>query len=139
MKFLPKTLNQGVVSVTYDGECPLCKSLSTFSALNSRLRLKLRDARLLSVDELNQLKMKGFDLSYGMLVQDGSNLFYGEEALIFIFLHSGCRPLFVMGRMMSSWNRRARVLCYKALVKCRNLLLVLLGGNSTIRGVTDLR
>jgi len=107
--------------------------------MNSRLRLQLRDARMLSVDELHRLKLEGFDLSRGMLIQEGTNFFYGEEALIFIFLHSGSRLLFMIGRMISGWNPRTKVFFYKALVQCRNLLLVLLGRNSTIQGVNNVR
>jgi len=135
--FLQKNLDQNIVTVTYDGECPLCTSLSKFSAMNSRLQLRLRDARMLSVDELCLLKLKGFDLSYGMLVQDGTKFFYGEEALVFIFLHSGSSVLFSIGRMISRWNPRMRMRCYKVLVRCRSLLLLLLGRNSTIPGAAD--
>jgi hypothetical protein len=100
--------------------------------MNSRLQLNLRDARMLSADEVQRLKSKGFDLSHGMLIQDGTNFFYGEEALVFIFLHSGSRPLFIIGRVMSSWNPQTKVFCYRVLVRCRNLLLVSLGRNPTI-------
>jgi hypothetical protein len=105
--------------------------------MNSRLQLNLRDARMLSVDEVHLLNSKGFDLSSGMLVQEGTNFFYGEEALLFIFLHSGSRVLFFIGRMMSRWNPRTTVFCYRVLVRCRSLLLLLLGRGTAIRGTTD--
>jgi hypothetical protein len=101
--------------------------------------LDLRDARMLSVDEVHLLKSKGFDLSHGMLVQDGTNFFYGEQALIFIFLHSGSQVLFIVGRMMSRWNPRITVFCYRVLVWGRSLLLFLLGRDSTVRGATQTR
>lgn len=109
----------------YDGECPVCKfySRSIDIADGELLRVNARE----QCELVEEITAAGYGLDEGMILKDGSDFYYGSDALRELALRSSGDGLF--NRLAASVFRHPRIanLVYPLLTAGRRLLLRLLG------------
>ena len=113
------------VQLVYDGECPVCKFYSR--------RIDIADGNLVRVNAreqcelLDEITERGYDLDEGMILKDGSDVYFGSDALRELALRSSGDGLF--NRLASTVFRQPRIakFVYPLLTACRMLLLRILG------------
>lgn len=117
----------GNLVVVYDGECPFCRNYVHLMALrNAAGSVELVDART-SAPAVLKLKQLGYDLNEGMAALYGGNVYYGNDAVM--FLSSLANERGWLGRLVALLlraPRRARVL-YPILKFGRRVTLRILG------------
>lgn len=116
--------------VIYDGECPVCKSLTLYSQLNEAFNsLDLINAREIK-RLVSELKSKyHIDINQGILVLLDDELYFGGEALKIIGLNS--RKDDFKGKVINRIFKHEfiSVNLYPMWKFLRSVLLVLLGKN----------
>lgn len=109
----------------YDGECPVCKfySRSIDIADGELLRVNARE----QCELVEEITAAGYNLDEGMILKDGSDFYYGSDALRELALRSSGDGLF--NRLAASVFRQPRIanLVYPLLTAGRRFLLRLLG------------
>jgi len=74
---------EDVPTLIYDGECPVCRSYSTYVQLRQRMGIRLLDARQ-SPELVSELKQRGYDLNQGMALIWESRVYLGKKALLML-------------------------------------------------------
>jgi predicted DCC family thiol-disulfide oxidoreductase YuxK len=114
------------IEVTYDGACPVCRSVVHRLKARHGERIALIDARA-APDRVAALAARGLDLDEGIVVKAGEAYFSGAEATRYLArLHAPAGWL----ERFAAWSfgspRRAALL-YPLFRTGRRLLLFLLG------------
>ena len=114
--------------LVYDGECPVCDFYSRSIDIANRelVRVNARE----QCDLVDEIAAAGYDLDEGMILKDGSDFYYGSDALRELALRSSGNGVF--NRLASSVFRHPRIasIVYPLLTACRRLLLRILGRSS---------
>jgi predicted DCC family thiol-disulfide oxidoreductase YuxK len=113
------------IEVTYDGACPVCRSVVHRLKVRPGERITLIDARA-APDRVAALAARGLDLDEGIVVKAGEAYFFGAEATRYLAgLHAPAGWL----ERLAAWSfgspRRA-ALAYPLFRALRRLLLVML-------------
>lgn len=111
--------------LVYDRDCPVCRFYASRVETGAD-KLELVNAR--EPGELvDEISAAGIDIDAGMAVKVGDTLYVGSDAVHALALRSSGRGLV---NRLAAWlfrsPRRARIF-YPPLVRCRNLLLKMLG------------
>jgi predicted DCC family thiol-disulfide oxidoreductase YuxK len=112
--------------VLFDGDCPICSRYVAPARLNeARAKLAILDARQ-QPKLVTELRQKGIEINDKMVVSIKGSLLVGADAIRFINARGSpssrlCRLLF------SKLPPRTIDLLYPFLVRCRRLLLTILG------------
>ena len=113
------------VRLVYDGDCPVC-------SLYSR-NIDIADGELIRVDArercelVDEIAAAGYDLDEGMILKDGSDFYYGSDALRELALRSSGNGVF---NRIAAWvfrHPRVARIVYPLLTAGRRLLLRILG------------
>ena len=87
-----------VISVVYDGECPICKmSVDAFRLGRDYGRLDLIDARKAKVANhplMAAIHMRGLDLDKGMVVHAEGRFYHAELAMCFLAQYGDAGHIF---------------------------------------------
>jgi len=114
------------IEVTYDGACPVCRSVVHRLKARHGERIALIDARA-APDRVAALAARGLDLDEGIVVKAGDAYFSGAEATRYLAgLHA---PAGLLERF-AAWgfgSSRRAALVYPLFRAGRRLLLFLLG------------
>jgi len=71
------------IVIYYDGDCPYCKSYKSIINIRKKYSVEINNARE-HLDEINELKDKGFHIEDGILLIFRNKIYQGSEALKFI-------------------------------------------------------
>jgi len=72
------------IELFYDKECPFCSKYSQFISLKEDHELFLLNARNY-LDELEDLKVRGFDIDEGFIIRiNDKEIYQGVDAIVFI-------------------------------------------------------
>jgi predicted DCC family thiol-disulfide oxidoreductase YuxK len=114
------------IEVTYDGACPVCRSIVHRLKARHGERIALIDARA-APDRVAALAARGLDLDEGIVVKAGEAYFSGAEATRYLArLHAPAGWL----ERFAAWgfgSPRRAALAYPLFRAGRRLLLFLLG------------
>jgi predicted DCC family thiol-disulfide oxidoreductase YuxK len=114
------------IEVTYDGACPVCRSVVRRLKARHGEEITLIDARA-TPDRVAALAARGLDLDEGIVVKAGESYFSGAEATRYLAgLHVGASWLDRLFAWAFGSPRRAAFL-YPLFRAGRRLLLFLLG------------
>lgn len=116
---------EGDAQLVYDGDCPVCSlySRSIDIANGKVIRVDARE----QCELVDEIAAAGYDLDEGMILKDGSDFYYGSDALHELALRSSGNGVF--NRVTASVFRHPRVarIMYPPLTAGRRLLLRILG------------
>ena len=116
-----------LLTVYYDGDCPLCRSYTRMMRLREAIgRVDLVDARE-APDAVSRLSRLGLDLDEGFVVDADGRLYHGADAIHMLAILTA--PLGIFHRFNAAIFSRPRLAAflYPLLVRGRALLLWLLG------------
>ncbi|MDO5643751.1 MAG: DUF393 domain-containing protein [Paracoccus sp. (in: a-proteobacteria)] len=114
-----------VIEIVYDGECPFCADFTRMVALARMGRVDLIDAR--GPDPRVALIGAGLDLDQGMAVRHLDRIYFGADAVtLLLALSAPTGPAGRIMRWLFATPRRAR-LTYPLLRAGRALTLRLMG------------
>jgi predicted DCC family thiol-disulfide oxidoreductase YuxK len=114
------------IEVTYDGACPVCRSVVHRLQARDGERIALIDARA-APDRVAVLAARGLDLDEGIVAKSGDSYFSGAEAIRYLArLHA---PAGWVERLLARGfaSPRRAALLYPLFRALRRLLLLLLG------------
>lgn len=114
-----------ILTIIYDGDCPVCRTYVDYTRLKNTLTIELIDVRQ-RPEIIQPLGERGMDLNEGMVVAYGGQYYYGADAMH--FLATLTTPINGFNRLMA-WvfasSKRSK-LFYPVLRLGRCLLLLIL-------------
>ncbi|MGB0894049.1 MAG: DCC1-like thiol-disulfide oxidoreductase family protein [Parashewanella sp.] len=114
------------LTIIYDNDCPICQNFVLKRKLDQKLTLTLVNARELTLSQLTDYRQRGYDLNDGMIAKWQGQYYFGHQALQLILSLS--KHSSWVGRFFERiYQNTNNPYLYKFLVRCRLLLLKILG------------
>ncbi|RYV00680.1 hypothetical protein SOPP22_17900 [Shewanella sp. OPT22] len=121
--------NTDQVEIIYDGDCPICKHFTLKRSIEQQgIMLILTNARNLSIEQLHNFKVRGYDINKGMLLIHQQNHYYGHDAMTKLIKMSKSRCT-IERYLEKGYLKINSPNLYQVLVRLRLFLLKIIGKN----------
>jgi predicted DCC family thiol-disulfide oxidoreductase YuxK len=107
------------VTVVYDGDCPFCR----YFVLYTKIKLQVGEVKLVNARDnqniYDRYRLLGFDLNDGMIVEWGSQRFFGPDAMFALITIGSSRTIVVRVLLNMMKHPKGRVIVYSVLAQGR--------------------